>query len=83
MTLKEAVLVAEKLDFEFDFGWRNGSPLRTKACFQYGLQPPRRTGPQFKSARHDQFRLPLLPRPNRFQDRRIPLVRSDHPVELF
>jgi hypothetical protein len=27
MTVKEAVLVAEKLDFEFDFGWRSGSPL--------------------------------------------------------
>jgi hypothetical protein len=30
MTGKEAVLeqIAERLDLEFDFGWRNGSPLR-------------------------------------------------------
>jgi hypothetical protein len=23
-----ALQIAEKLDFEFDFGWRSGSPLR-------------------------------------------------------
>ena len=55
MTVKEAVLFAEKLDFEFDFGWRSGSPLRSQACFQYRLQPLRRKGPPFKSARPDQF----------------------------
>jgi len=54
MTVKEAVLVAEKLDFEFDFGWRSGSPLPSLACFQHLRQPLRRTGPQFKSARPDQ-----------------------------
>jgi hypothetical protein len=34
MTVKEAVLVAEKLDFEFGFGWRSGSPPPSQACFQ-------------------------------------------------
>ena len=43
MTLKEAVPVAEQLDFEFDFGWHSGSPLRSQACFQYRLQPLRAT----------------------------------------
>src|ERR1700730_10662351 len=52
--------VAEKLDFEFDFGWRSGSPLPSQACFQYRLQPLRRTGPQFKSARPDQFPTPAI-----------------------
>jgi hypothetical protein len=37
MTVKEAVLVAEKLDFELDFGWRSGSPLPSQAGFQYRL----------------------------------------------
>jgi len=53
MTVKETVLVREKLDFGFDFGWRSGSPLPSQACFQYRLQRLRRTGPQFKSARPD------------------------------
>jgi hypothetical protein len=25
---ESALQIAEKLDFEFDFGWRSGSPLR-------------------------------------------------------
>jgi hypothetical protein len=55
MTVNEAVLVAETLDFEFDFGWRSGSPPRSQAGFQYRIPPLRRTGPRFKSARPDQI----------------------------
>jgi hypothetical protein len=45
MTVKEAVLVAAKLDFEFDFGRRSGSALAITGLFSVPASDAEAHGP--------------------------------------